>query len=650
MNYNYNGKYTGTPVHRQFKTPTAKRKLKTDTGTVKRCKSDSEDSISSNPESVASSSKDREVNVLSLVALFDELMRSIRKLNNAEIEDHFMSNVEHFILLTEKWRESNVECQRLQIELDKKTHELSDVENKLSLARKLLDQEKKLRKKEVDKVENERDLYLSQLLKLRTILTKDCWNNIPREARDNLNLPGMRNISEHNIGITSPPQNFIPEGNTTGSLLSDFSYSMSEDDFDGTSKVAKNWQKLRPSLDGVQGEPATKKRRSSGNHVEINTTETVRATTTLTVAKKGPITATSIIESIPKVDQVDNNKPQHPVNNVLADLWKSSPQKLQTINKNIKLSQHRQHSFQMKTIVMPDTCGVCEKRIRFAKNVVKCKVCRSVCHPECKDKLPLPCIPCANTPTHRLAQGIISDYTPTTAPMVPAIIVHCLNEIEAKGMKELGIYRIPGAEKDVKGLKDRFFKGKAAPILTNIDIHVICGVVKDFLRFLREPLVSKSLRGEFIKAVECSDKKDVAANLCQIISELPQPNRDTLAYIILHLKKVAESKECKMPLTNLAKVFGPTIVGFSSNDLEDMGDCLKETGQQYNVMINLLELPVEYWQDFVIQQQLTMKLQQTPSTDSLLRPTPNRLFSTRLERDFIKKRKNILTTPSSLLT
>ena len=50
-------------------------------------------------------------------------------------------------------------------------------------------------------------------------------------------------------------------------------------------------------------------------------------------------------------------------------------------------------------------------------------------------------------------KGIISDYTPAVSPMVPAIVVHCLREIEDRGINELGLYRIPGSEKDVKGLK-----------------------------------------------------------------------------------------------------------------------------------------------------------------------------------------------------
>jgi Rac GTPase-activating protein 1 len=49
--------------------------------------------------------------------------------------------------------------------------------------------------------------------------------------------------------------------------------------------------------------------------------------------------------------------------------------------------------------------------------------------------------------------GTIDDYTPHTAPMVPSIIVHCVNEVDRRGLNEIGIYKVPGAEKEVKELK-----------------------------------------------------------------------------------------------------------------------------------------------------------------------------------------------------
>ena len=33
---------------------------------------------------------------------------------------------------------------------------------------------------------------------------------------------------------------------------------------------------------------------------------------------------------------------------------------------------------------------------------------------------------------------MLADYTPHTSPMVPAIIVYCVNELETRGLTEVG--------------------------------------------------------------------------------------------------------------------------------------------------------------------------------------------------------------------
>lgn len=37
--------------------------------------------------------------------------------------------------------------------------------------------------------------------------------------------------------------------------------------------------------------------------------------------------------------------------------------------------------------------------------------------------------------------------------MVPPLIVHCVNEIERRGLTEIGLYRVPGSEKEVRSLR-----------------------------------------------------------------------------------------------------------------------------------------------------------------------------------------------------
>jgi len=83
-----------------------------------------------------------------------------------------------------------------------------------------------------------------------------------------------------------------------------------------------------------------------------------------------------------------------------------------------------------------------------------------------------------------IMQGVIADYAPMVSPMVPSIIVHCINEVELRGMQEQGLYRVNGVTSDAKCLKEKFLRGKGAPNLSNVDIATICSTLKDFLRYI----------------------------------------------------------------------------------------------------------------------------------------------------------------------
>lgn len=127
---------------------------------------------------------------------------------------------------------------------------------------------------------------------------------------------------------------------------------------------------------------------------------------------------------------------------------------------------------------------------------------------------------------------------------------------------------------------------------------MVCGTIKDFLRNLSEPLVTYALWPEFIRASEENDPSDRTVALYQAISQLPQPNRDTLAFLMIHLQKVSQSPDCKMSKSNLARMFGPTIVGYSSAD-PPKSEMYLETAQQARVIECFLDIPTEYWDKFV---------------------------------------------------
>lgn len=121
--------------------------------------------------------------------------------------------------------------------------------------------------------------------------------------------------------------------------------------------------------------------------------------------------------------------------------------------------------------------------------------------------------------------------------MVPGLIQHCVNEVEVRGYNTVGLYRVPGQEKEVKELKERFLKGKGIPNLNKYDIHAVCGCTKDFLRSLQEPLIGRWFWRDFTLASDISDRTQREAEIHRIINDLPPSNQDTLAFVILHLQR-----------------------------------------------------------------------------------------------------------------
>jgi Rac GTPase-activating protein 1 len=270
---------------------------------------------------------------------------------------------------------------------------------------------------------------------------------------------------------------------------------------------------------------------------------------------------------------------------------------------NSNTGMNRKHRFVQKNCFKTESCGPCGKRIKFGKVCFKCSECRAVCHPDCRERVPLPCVPTGSaqkTPSKAGLGRILADFTPYTSPMVPALIVYCLNEVEVRGLEEVGLYRISGSEREVKDLRDKFLAGRGCPNLSQVDVHVLCGTAKDFLRSLREPLIPNSMWSLFTQAADNPDMTDGESDLYQAISELPQPNRDTLAFLMLHLQKVSVSKACKMNVSNLAKILGPTVVGYSSHDPQPE-EIMREVGVQASTMERLINLDADYWSSFLCQ-------------------------------------------------
>ncbi|XP_051769588.1 rho GTPase-activating protein SYDE2 isoform X2 [Ctenopharyngodon idella] len=157
-----------------------------------------------------------------------------------------------------------------------------------------------------------------------------------------------------------------------------------------------------------------------------------------------------------------------------------------------------------------------------------------------------------------------------SALKVPLIIQKCVSEIERRGLRVVGLYRLCGSAAVKKELRDAFEKDSAAVTLNDElypDVNVITGILKDYLRELPSPLITRTLYEVVLEAMmvrpACRNDSDAqrSQNTVALLQCLPEPERATLSFLLDHLSLVASySDSNRMTCQNLAVCFGPVLL------------------------------------------------------------------------------------------
>nr|XP_004649878.1 rac GTPase-activating protein 1 isoform X1 [Jaculus jaculus] len=544
--------------------------------------------------------------MMNLWTLFEQLVRRLEIINEGNEILGFIQLAKDFEDCRKKWQRTEHELGKHKDLLMKADTERSALDVKLKHARNQVDVEIKRRQRaEAECAKLERQIQL-----IREILMCDTSGSIQLSEEQKSALAFL-NRGQPSSGNTG--NNRLSTIDESGSILSDISFDKTDESLDWDSSLVKNFKmkkrekrhsSSRQFADGPPG--PVKKTRSIGSTADQGN-ESIVAKTTVTVPNDGgPIEAVSTIETLPSWTRSRRKSgPLQPVNS--ESTLNSRPQEPRTETDNSGTPQNnggmRLHDFVSKTVIKPESCVPCGKRIKFGKLSLKCRDCRLVSHQECRDRCPLPCIPTLIGTPVKIGQGMLADFVSQTSPMIPAIVVHCVNEIEQRGLTEAGLYRISGCDRTVKELKEKFFRVKTVPLLSKVDdIHAICSLLKDFLRNLKEPLLTFRLSKAFMEAAEITDEDNSIAAMYQAVGELPQANRDTLAFLMIHLQRVAQSPNTKMDVANLAKIFGPTIVAHAVPN-PDPVTMFQDIKRQLKVVERLLSLPLEYWNQFMMVEQ-----------------------------------------------
>ncbi|KFQ70294.1 Rac GTPase-activating protein 1 [Phaethon lepturus] len=541
--------------------------------------------------------------MLNLRSLYDQLMRQAEVLSEGN-EYQFIQLAKNFEEYRRKLQKTEHELGRYKDLLMKTEAERSALDVKLKHARNQVDVEIKRRQKaETDCEKLERQIQL-----IRELLMCDASGSIQLSEEQK---SALAFLNRPQVSIGGSGNKRLSTIDESGSILSDISFDKTDESLDWDSSVVKavrlkRREKRRSSRQFIEGPPGPqKKTRSIGSTAEQGNESIVAKTTLMVPNDGGPIEAISTIQTVPYGLRSRRKSPLQPWSSESSMGSKQLESKSETDGSGTPQNNAgvRLHEFVSKTVIKPESCVPCGKRVKFGKISLKCRDCRVVAHPECRDRCPLPCIPTLTGTPVRIGEGTLMDFVPSTPPMIPSIIVHCVNEIEQRGLHETGLYRISGCDKTVRELKEKFLRAKNIPLLSKVDdIHAVCGLLKDFLRSLKEPLLTFRLNKAFMEAAEILDEDNSIAAMYQAVGELPQANRDTLAFLMIHLQRVAQSPETKMDITNLAKVFGPTIVAHAVPDPDPM-TLLQDTKRQPKVVERLLLLPMDYWSQLMMVEQ-----------------------------------------------
>ncbi|XP_061848521.1 rho GTPase-activating protein 24 isoform X3 [Colius striatus] len=147
--------------------------------------------------------------------------------------------------------------------------------------------------------------------------------------------------------------------------------------------------------------------------------------------------------------------------------------------------------------------------------------------------------------------------------LAPMLVEQCVDFIRQRGLKEEGLFRLPGQANLVKELQDAFDCGEKPSFDSNTDVHTVASLLKLYLRELPEPVIPYAKYEDFLSCAKMLSKEEEMGlkELVKQVKSLPAVNYNLLKYICRFLDEVQSySGINKMSVQNLATVFGPNIL------------------------------------------------------------------------------------------
>ncbi|CAN9497703.1 unnamed protein product [Ophioblennius macclurei] len=159
---------------------------------------------------------------------------------------------------------------------------------------------------------------------------------------------------------------------------------------------------------------------------------------------------------------------------------------------------------------------------------------------------------------------------------VPRVVDLCCQHLEKNGLQTVGIFRVGSSKKRVRQLREEFDQGWEVQIDEEHSVHDVAALLKEFLRDMPDPLLTRELYTAFINTI-LLDYSEQESAIQLLMFLLPPCNSDTLQRLLCLLSTVSAHAEDslsadgqqitgnKMTSLNLATIFGPNLLHKQKN-------------------------------------------------------------------------------------
>ena len=164
-------------------------------------------------------------------------------------------------------------------------------------------------------------------------------------------------------------------------------------------------------------------------------------------------------------------------------------------------------------------------------------------------------------------------------PRVINILMQRLRDDDSDGLRNEGIFRVPGEASEMKELRDMLNQGgdPAGILRSCTNPHSIAGLLKMFYRELTPPLLTFELYDDFIACATRLGSPTAATvdtgEISALLERLPSGHAHVLSHLVGFLGEVVElTSENKMTVGNTAAVFAPNLLRPKHETFEQLAD------------------------------------------------------------------------------